>query len=124
MIEMSLPRISRLSRSDEVRRSRPLNRMPPEGCDAVGYGSSRRTDRALTGFPEPDSPNSATHSPPLIEKEMRSTATDAPNATERSRTSSSGWLMASMMLPERLARIEGVARGFGDAKPERQHECD
>src|SRR5438445_8971488 len=31
-----------------------------------------------------------------MENEIWSTATEAPNATERSRTSSKGWLMASM----------------------------
>src|SRR3984957_8446246 len=76
--------------------------MLPVGCDAVGYGSSLRTDSALTDFPEPDSPTSATHSPRLISNEIRSTASEMPlgwgNATERSRTSSRGWLMASMAL--------------------------
>src|SRR5882757_11335712 len=79
--------------------------MLPDGCEAVGYGTSFRTDSALTDFPEPDSPTSATHSPRLMENEMRSTATDAFlgwwNDTERSRTSSSGWLMASMQKPYR-----------------------
>ena len=36
MIEMSLPRMSRISFSDAVSSSRPLKRMLPEGCDAVG----------------------------------------------------------------------------------------
>ena len=36
MIEMSLPRISRISFSAAVRRSRPRKRMLPEGCEAVG----------------------------------------------------------------------------------------
>src|SRR5580698_568682 len=74
--------------------------MLPDGCDAVGYGNSFRIDNALTDFPEPDSPTSATHSPRLISNEMWSTATETPlgwwNATERSRTSSKGWLMASI----------------------------
>ena len=52
--------------------------MLPEGCDAVGYGNSFRIDSALTDFPEPDLPTSATHSPRLISKEMRSTATEVP----------------------------------------------
>ena len=45
--------------------------MLPEGCEALGYGSSFRIDSALTDFPEPDSPTSATHSPRLMENEMR-----------------------------------------------------
>ena len=52
--------------------------MLPEGCEALGYGRSFRIDSALTDFPEPDSPTSATHSPRLISNEMRSTATELP----------------------------------------------
>src|SRR5215468_357546 len=100
MIEMSLPRMSRISFSDRVNNSRPLKRMLPDGCDADGYGSSLRIDSALTDFPEPDSPTSATHSPRLISNDTRLTAIDVPpcwwKATERSRTVSMGWLMASI----------------------------
>jgi hypothetical protein len=78
MIEMSLPRIPRISRSDIVSSSWPLKWMLPVGCDAVGYGNSLRIDSALTDFPEPDSPTSATHSPRLISKEIRSTASEVP----------------------------------------------
>ena len=78
MIEMSLPRMPRISRSDSVSSSRPLNRMLPEGCEAVGYGKSLRTDNALTDFPEPDSPTSATHWPRRIENETWSTAIEVP----------------------------------------------
>src|SRR5271155_6261815 len=74
--------------------------MLPDGCDAVGYGNSLRIDSALTDFPEPDSPTSATHSPRLISKETRSTASALPlcrwNATERSLTASNGWLVVSI----------------------------
>ena len=66
MIEISLPRMPRMSFSDSPNNSLPLKRMLPEGCDAVGYGSSFRIDSALTDLPEPDSPTSATHSPRLI----------------------------------------------------------
>ena len=69
MIEMSLPRISRISLSAAVSSSRPRKRMLPEGCEALGYGNSFRIDNALTDFPEPDSPTSATHSPRLMENE-------------------------------------------------------
>ena len=69
MIEISLPRISRISFSAAVNSSRPRKRMWPEGCEALGYGNSFRIDNALTDFPEPDSPTSATHSPRLTENE-------------------------------------------------------
>ena len=36
MIEMSLPRISRISFSAACNRSRPRKRMLPEGCEALG----------------------------------------------------------------------------------------
>src|SRR4029453_9517937 len=126
MIEMFVPRISPLPLSAAVNSSRPRKRIWPEGCEALGYGSNFRIDSALTDFPEPDSPTSATHSPRLTENETWSTASVLPNATERSRTSSRGWLMASMRgpLPERLARIEGAARGFADEDQERQHDRD
>src|SRR6266545_972820 len=71
------------------------------------------------------SPTCATHSPRLTENETRSTASWSPNATDRSRTSSRGWLMASMrFLPERLAWIEGIACGFADEDQQRQHDRD
>src|SRR6266702_7033407 len=58
------------------------------------------TESALTDFPDPDSPTSATHSPRLIWNETLSTASVvAPpwwKATERSRTASKGWLIASI----------------------------
>src|SRR3954451_1426320 len=128
MIEMSLPRTSRISRSDEVSKSRPLKRMLPDGCDAVGYGNSLRIESALTDLPEPDSPTSATHSPRLIWNETLSTASVVTppwwKATERSRTLSRGWLIASIGLPERLARIESIAHGFADEDQKRQHDRD
>src|SRR3954464_7897658 len=128
MIEISLPRISRISRSDRLSNSRPLNPIAPVGREAVGYGKSFRIDTALTDLPDPDSPTSATHSPRLISNEMRSTASEDPlgwwNATDRSRTSSSGWVTASIIAssPERLARIECVADGFTDEDQQRQHD--
>src|SRR5882762_3248167 len=47
MIEMSLPRIPRISFSDRPSSSRPLKRILPEGCDAVGYGNQRHALAAL-----------------------------------------------------------------------------
>src|ERR1700739_4268323 len=129
MIEMSLPRISLMLFSDRVSSARPWKWILPEGCDAVGYGNNFRIESALTDLPEPDSPTRATHSPRLISNEMRSTASAMPlgwwKDNERSRTESRGWLMASMrLLPERLARVEGVAHGFTDEDQERQHDGD
>src|SRR6201986_5463440 len=103
--------------------------MLPDGCDAVGYGSSFSTESALTDLPEPDSPTRATHSPRLISNETRSTASVVllcwRKATERSRTASKGWLMASIKSSrKRLARIEGVAHGFAAEDQERENDRD
>ena len=102
MMVMSLPRTWRISLSESGSRSRPLNRIEPEGCCADGYGNSFITDSAVTDLPEPDSPTSATVSPLLISNEMRSTAsvTRSPwrKATERSFTSRSFSAVASTTL--------------------------
>src|SRR3982751_728669 len=128
MIEMSLPRISRISCSDRSISSWPLKWMLPEGCEAFGYGNSLRIESALTDLPEPDSPTSARHSPRLIWNETLSTASVVTppwwKATERSRTLSKGWLIASIGLPERLARIERIAHSLADEDQERQHDRD
>jgi hypothetical protein len=71
---MSSPRTRRMSRSDSGSRSRPLKVMAPEGWCAAGYGNSLRIDKAVTDFPEPDSPTSATVSPGPMSNETRSTA--------------------------------------------------
>jgi hypothetical protein len=93
MMVMSLPRTWRMRPSGRFSSSRPLNRIEPEGWCAAGYGKSFSTESAVTDLPEPDSPTSATVSPCLMSKEMRSTArvSRAPcrNAIERSFTSSS-----------------------------------
>src|SRR5262249_61672099 len=88
-----------------------------------------RIERALTDLAEPDSPTKARHSPRLISNEMRSSATEfLPSGwktTERSRTLSSGWLMASMRSSrKRLAWIERVAHGLADEDQEREHDRD
>ncbi len=74
MIEMRLPRTRRMSRSLRLSRSCPSKSIDPDGWLADGYGRSFITDSAVTDLPEPDSPTSATVSPFLMSKEMRSTA--------------------------------------------------
>ena len=78
---MSLPRTWRISRSERSARFRPLNRT----CPAVifpGGTTSRMIDIAVTVFPEPDSPTSASASPFLTLKETLSTACTAPSAVK------------------------------------------
>ena len=66
-----------------------VDRCRRDGC-ADGYGRSFITDSAVTDLPEPDSPTSATVSPFLTSKEMRSTASvvraGLMEGDERSRT--------------------------------------
>src|SRR5215467_12536069 len=75
-------------------KSSSLKRMAPEGCEAAGYGSSRRIDSAVTVLPEPDSPTSATVSALPISKEICLTAwvvlPPLRKATERSSTETRG----------------------------------
>ena len=68
-----------------------------------GSGMSRSTERALTDFPHPDSPTTATVSPSSTVYEMPSTAWTVPavvsNCVTRSRISSSAM---HLRLPEGL----------------------
>ena len=70
-----------------------LRQVEQLGWCAAGYGRSLSTESAVTDLPEPDSPTSATVSPFLMAKEMRSTASvsRAPcrKAVDNSLTSSS-----------------------------------
>src|SRR3982751_1544204 len=85
-------------------------------------------DSAVADFPDPDSPTSASVSPFLMLKEMRSTASvvrpPALNAIDKSLTVSSGSVVMSMRSPERFARIEGVADRLADENQQRQHDRD
>jgi hypothetical protein len=65
IIEISSPRISRISPSDRPRRSRPSNRICPWAILAAGLASSRMMLSAETDLPQPDSPTRATTSPGL-----------------------------------------------------------
>src|SRR4051812_43726065 len=128
MMVMSLPRTWRMSRSGMARRSRPLNRIEPDGWRAAGYGRSFITESAVADLPEPDSPTSATVSPLRMSKEMRATASTSRlpcrKATERFLTSSRFSATASIISPERLARIERVAHRLANENQQREHEGD
>src|SRR5262245_9333589 len=95
IIAISLPRISRISSSESVRRSRPLNRIWPLTMRPAGRATRRITDSALTDLPHPDSPTSATVSPGRTFQDTPSTArTTAPevvNCVWRSLTSRRTW---------------------------------
>src|SRR5688572_31790608 len=88
---------------------------------------SRRVERAVTVFPEADSPTSASFSPASSVNEARSTTLREPKWMLRSRTSSRLICAAPSFQPtlvagEHLARIERVAQGIADKDEEHQHD--
>src|SRR5882724_6908951 len=82
IIEMSLPRMSRISRSDNCRRSLPWKRTEPAILPG-GSGMSRISDIAVTDLPQPDSPTMASVSPSSIWKETPSTARLIPSGVRK-----------------------------------------
>ena len=91
IIEISRPRSSRSSRSDNARIERPSNRTSPETRAALG--SARMSAAHSVVLPLPDSPAMPTISPASISRSTPDTACTGratlPKATERLRTSSS-----------------------------------
>src|SRR5262245_59591952 len=91
-----------------------------ELCRAAGYESSCRIDSAVTDFPEPLSPTSATVSPRSSSNETPVTASTtwspALKVTERFVAERSGCDIGS----HPLAGIEGVAHGLADEHHERE----
>ncbi len=78
IIEISLPRTRRISRSEIGTRSRPASRTAPPMMRPGGSGSRRMTASALNDLPQPDSPTMATVSPALTQSERPSTAGRTP----------------------------------------------
>ncbi len=105
--------------------SRPSKRMLPEGWLAAGYGRSFITDSAVTDLPEPDSPTSATVSPLLhAERDAIDRDRHAAGLVKRNREIADVEQFFGRVhrLPERLARIEGVADRLADEDQKRQHD--
>src|SRR5690606_1970441 len=107
IIAISLPRTRRISSSGSVSNSRPASRTLPSTRLELA-GRSPMIERAVTLFPEPDSPTMATVSRGAISKErLRTTGFQPlPSLKEavRSRTQSSGGAappLSSMAMPER-----------------------
>src|SRR5436190_18786319 len=123
---MRLPRISRSRARAPPTNSAPAKRLLLSGVwAAAGYGNSCRIDSAVTDFPEPLSPTSASVSPRSSANEACFTASTAgaprqpPNVTLRSRISSR--LMDAGSSHD-LARVERVAHRFADEDQQAQHE--
>jgi hypothetical protein len=93
IIEISLPRMRRISLSLALTRSLPLNRTRPPTMRPGGEGMSRMMALQVTLLPEPDSPTMPRVPPRSSENDTPSTArTTEPSVrkcTWRSWTSSS-----------------------------------
>src|SRR5262245_26973820 len=111
IIEMSLPRMSRISRSDSSSRSRPWNRMRPATMRPGGDATSRNTESEVTLLPQPDSPTTASVSPCPTENETPSTARTMPSRVKK-------WVLSSSTSSS--AAGPGMAsHGAGKARVER-----
>ena len=97
IIEMSLPRNLRSSSSFSASTSRPSKVMLPATI-LPGSGTSRRMERAVIDFPDPDSPTMPTVSPRLTRKSMPSTARTIPPRTMN-------WVLRPL-----TSRIAGIYR--------------
>src|SRR5215216_2199787 len=116
---ISLPRMSRIARSESFSRSVPPKRMEPAILPG-GSGTSRRMEFAVTDFPQPLSPTSASVSPSSTWKDTPSTARLTPSGVRKCvcRFSTSSKAIASKPLGH--ARIERVAQAVSK-QIDRQH---
>src|SRR3981081_2702580 len=130
IIEMSLPRMARISRSESCSRSFPWKRTEPAILPG-GSGMSRISDMAVTDLPQPDSPTMASVSPSSTWKETPSTERLIPSGVRkwvcRFSTSSSAILQA--LGHSRIERItqavaEQVDGEHGDRKERGGKEHD
>src|ERR1043166_9537083 len=131
IIEISFPRIARISASESDRRSRPRKRMLPPTTRPGGEATSRRMLSAVTLLPLPDSPTTASVSPAWSVNDTPSTARTTPSSVKkwvwRSRTSSSVSVtsrLPSSFAPERPARIERVAQAVAEEVERHDREED
>ena len=94
IIEISLPRISRMRDSENPSTSCPSNTIRPLSIRPVGEATSRSTDSAVTLLPQPDSPTMPSVPPAGRSKLTPSTAGTTPSSVwkyvRRSCTESSG----------------------------------
>src|SRR5713226_1823356 len=125
----SFPRNSRTSSSFIWTTSWSLNRIRPETI-RPGSGTSRRMEKAVIVFPEPDSPTIPTVSPRPTLKLMPSTAWTIPrevkNCVRRSSTRNRGAATALSShswvdrVPQSIA--DEAERQHGDGQRQRRHQ--
>src|ERR1700745_3116822 len=106
---MSLPRMSRMARSDSFNKSTPWKRIEP-AMRPGGSGIKRRIELAVTDLPQPLSPTIARVSPSSTWNETPSTARFTPSGVRKCvcRFSTSSRATGSVLLGH--ARIERVAQ--------------
>ena len=83
IIEISLPRISRISGSLSCTRSRPSTLIEPLTMRPGGFGTRRSSDSAVIVLPQPLSPTIAKVSARRIENDTSSTALTTPRRVNR-----------------------------------------
>src|SRR6516164_9053074 len=133
IIEISLPRMSRIPRSDRASRSWPPKRMLPSTMRPGGEAIRRNMESEVTVLPQPDSPTTASVSPGATEKEMPSTARTTPSRVKEwvfrpsisSRGAALGMLAGSVgSHVAGKGRVKRVAQAVGDEidRQDRQRE--
>jgi hypothetical protein len=83
IIEISLPRIRRISRSLFLTRSWPSKSICPPAMRPGGVAIRRITERLVTDLPEPDSPTTPSVSPLSRWKLTPSTALTVPSSVSK-----------------------------------------
>ena len=83
IIEISLPRTARISRSDKSSRSRPSKRTLPDTMRPGGDAINRKIESEVTLLPQPDSPTIASVSPVYTENDTPSTARTTPSRVKK-----------------------------------------
>src|SRR3977135_683433 len=106
---MALPRILRISRSEQVSSSLPWRRTEPAILPG-GSGISRRIDMAVTDLPQPLSPTIASASPSSTWNETPSTARLTPSGVRKCVRRFATSSRAIGLQPLCHARIERIAQ--------------
>src|SRR5205823_5506610 len=124
IIEILLPRYSRISASLNCSRSTPSNLILPPTILPPGCGTSRSSDRLVMVLPEPDSPTMPSVSPGATVKLTPSTALTTPRRVKkyvrRSSTCSSG--CTTLDLPQ--AGVQPVAQPVAQEVARQHHHAD
>ena len=83
IIEISRPRMARISRGVASSRLRPRNHTVPPTMRPGGWATRRRIDSAVTLLPLPDSPTTASVCPACTSNDTPSTARTTPLSAKK-----------------------------------------